>query len=103
MTTRYDWGTASRSGIYTTAIQMVQEADLQVLRPAFGVQIVADPNNSASVYLGKSDVTAGTGQSTTGYPLAAGDSILIPTRRPEEIYVAAGSGATDLAVNYIII
>lgn len=109
MTTRYEWQTASKGSIGPSGVMMIDDYEdpsglnYRDYRPAVGAQIYADANNSQPVLIGRSDITAATGAMTDGYPLAAGDSILIPARRVEEIYVIAANGATDLVVNYIII
>lgn len=109
MTTRYNWQTASKGSIGVSGVRLVDDYEdsdginYRAYRPSFGVQIYADANNSQSILVGKSDITAATGSMTDGYPLAAGDSILIPARRVDEIYVVAANGATDLVANYVII
>mgnify|MGYP000173894250 CR=1 FL=1 len=73
----------------TTAVQL--STDSSALEG--GVQITADAGNSGTVYLGsRSNLTAGSSDETDGYPLAAGDSILLPVDSEATIYLV-GSGA----------
>lgn len=43
----------------------------------FGVLLKASDSNTGIIYVGNSDVTAGTTDATDGFPLAAGDSVLL--------------------------
>ena len=57
----------------------------------FGVCIKADDDNSSSVYVGKSDVTAGTTDATDGFRLKAGQAISLAVSNTNLIYVIGGA------------
>jgi len=59
-----------------------------------GVLIKADPANSGTVYIGHTDVvTADTVAATDGFPLSAGDAVVIPIENGNSVYaVASGAG-----------
>ena len=60
-----------------------------------GVLIKASISNTGVVYVGNSDVTAGTTDATDGFPLSAGDSLFLEYKRADEIYVI-GSAANQI-------
>lgn len=63
------------------------------LRLSRGVQLKADANNSATIYVGTSTVTAGTSEATDGFPLEAGEALFLPVDSPHKVFlVAAASG-----------
>jgi hypothetical protein len=64
--------------------------------PKFGILVRAAPGNSGVVYVGNSDVTAGTTDATDGMPLQAGESVLIKIDNVNKIYVIGS------AVNQIV-
>ena len=57
----------------------------------FGVTVRAAPGNSGVVYVGSSDVTAGTTDATDGFPLQAGESITVPVANANQLYVIGGA------------
>jgi hypothetical protein len=57
----------------------------------FGVQVKADDDNSDSVYVGKSDVTAGTTDATDGFRLKAGQGVFLPVSNANLVYVIGGA------------
>jgi len=86
-----DYLTGRKSSISTSAVQLTT-ADTHAHR---GVQIVAAAGNTATVYVGISTVTADAADGTDGFPLAAGESVVIPVIDPSKIYVIASSGSTS--------
>ena len=56
-----------------------------------GVAIKADLDNSGTIYIGNSDVTAGTIAATDGMPLSAGESIEIEIDNPNKLYAIAST------------
>lgn len=80
------FSTGVKGGIADTAVQM----DVTDISCAFGVLIKAYAGNDALVYVGPKGVTAGTGDNTCGYPLAAGEEIFIPVDYTGKIYLIAG-------------
>lgn len=52
-----------------------------------GVTVVADRDNTGVVYVGNSDVTAGTTAATDGFPLSSGESVTLEVNNPNLIYV----------------
>ena len=80
--------TGRKSSISTSALQLTT-VDAEGQR---GVQITADSGNSGAVYVGEtSAITADGADGTDGYPIAAGETVVIPTLRADELYVIAGS------------
>jgi hypothetical protein len=51
-----------------------------------GVLFRADADNSGVIYLGNSDVTAGTTASTDGFPLSAGDGVFLQISNANLVY-----------------
>ena len=61
-------------------------------QPCNGVLVKARPANAATIYVGKSDVTAGTTEATGGWPLEPGESVGVPCRDLNEVYIRGTSG-----------
>jgi hypothetical protein len=63
-----------------------------------GVQIVAGSANADVLYVGESSaVTADASDTTDGYPLAAGETLVLPTLRADELYlIADGAGSNKV-------
>tara|TARA_B100000700_G_scaffold320652_2_gene418345 strand:+ start:2338 stop:2637 length:300 start_codon:yes stop_codon:yes gene_type:complete len=76
------------SSIGTAAAQLTSS----VVKAKRGVQITADSDNAATIYVGNSNVTADAADTTDGYPIAAGETVVIPTRKPSDLYLIAESG-----------
>jgi hypothetical protein len=55
--------------------------------PCQGVLVKASKNNSGTVYVGESSVTADEGAATSGYPLEPGESVGVPCRNANTVYV----------------
>tara|TARA_R110000744_G_scaffold33039_6_gene77016 strand:- start:633 stop:929 length:297 start_codon:yes stop_codon:yes gene_type:complete len=83
--------TGRKSSIGTSAVQLTATS----IHASRGVQIVADSTNSVKVYVGISTVTADSIDATDGFPLSAGESVVIPVIDPSIIYVRAVSGTTS--------
>jgi len=66
-----------------------------------GVLFRADASNSGVVYLGNSDVTAGTAAATDGFPLSAGDGVFLQISNANLVY-AIGS-ANDQKVYFMVV
>lgn len=64
--------------------------------PTWGVMLTADAANSGILYIGNSDVTAGTTDATDGTPLSAGESKTFPIDNVNKLY-AIGSAANQIA------
>jgi len=60
----------------------------------FGVTVKAAVDNTDTVYIGNSDVTAGTTAATDGFPLEPGESITLPVNNPNLLY-AIGAAANQ--------
>jgi len=93
-----EFSTGSKTGIGTSAVSITS----QNLNASRGVQVLASTSNSVAVYIGPEGVTAGTSSaSTDGYPLAAGEAIVVPVIEPSKIYaVTASSTAT---ISYMLV
>ena len=63
--------TGSKSSIGTSAVQLTTTT----VKSNQGVQVLADSDNDGTIYVGSSTVTADGADATTGFPLAAGQSI----------------------------
>lgn len=61
----------------------------------FGVTVKADITNTGIVYIGNSDVTAGTTAGTDGFPLSAGESLTLEVNNPNLLY-AIGSANNQI-------
>lgn len=84
--------TGSKTSIGTTAVPITSVTT----NARRGVQIIASTANTVTVYVGPEGVTAGTSAATTdGFPLAAGDSIVVPVIDATKIRaITASSTAT---------
>ena len=83
--------TGRKSSIGTTAVQMTTEST----KADRGIQITASAGNSATIYVGLNNVTADSADATDGFPLAAGEAILVPIRDAKLIYVIASAGTNS--------
>lgn len=63
-----------------------------------GVGLKAAAANSGTIYVGPSDVTAGTTPATDGWPLAAGEEIFLPLADPRTVYAVASAANQQLHV-----
>ena len=54
-----------------------------------GVLLKADSANAGIIYVGLSDVTAGSAAATDGFPLAAGDTLFVEVANSNLLYVIA--------------
>ena len=87
--TAFDHG--SNRDVDTTAEQ-VNSASVAAIH---GVWIKADAANPGRIYLGNSDVTAGTTDATDGWPLDPGEETFIPVNNVNLIY-AIGAAANNI-------
>lgn len=78
--------TGRKSSIGTTSVQVTTSK----LKTISGLQVKASADNAGTVYVGtRSTITANTADTTDGYPLAAGETLLIPARSADEVYAIA--------------
>jgi len=61
--------------------------------PCSGALVKAYSDNAETIYVGKSDVTADKTAATGGYPLEPGESVGVPCRNANEVYIRGA--ATD--------
>lgn len=67
------------------------------VKACLGVEILAPSTNADTIYIGFRDtIDNAQAEATSGFPLAPGDSINIPTRNPSEIYAMGGGGTNKL-------
>jgi len=67
---------------------------------AQGVLIKADKSNSSTLYVGYADtVTADAGASTSGFPLSAGEGVILPINDPSSVWIIGGAASQ----NYVAI
>lgn len=57
----------------------------------FGVTVKADITNTGIIYVGNSDVTAGTTAATDGFPLSAGETLTLEVNNPNLLYAIASA------------
>ena len=86
--------TGRKSAITTTAVQISTETSIISEE---GVLVYADPLNSAAIYIGFSNtITSDDADTTDGFPLVAGASLLLQVRHISDIWVVAASGSQKL-------
>jgi hypothetical protein len=88
---------ARLAGIGATAVRLTTTS----LHATRGVQLKAAATNTGTLYVGNSDVTAGTVEATDGFPLTAGEALFVPVDDPSKVYLI-GSAAGQ-AVHYLVI
>jgi hypothetical protein len=81
-----------KSAVGTTAVQLTTAAAHQ----SKGVQLKADAANSGTVYVGNSNVTAGTTDATDGFPLAGGEGLFVPVDDPSKVYVIGSAAGQNV-------
>lgn len=81
-----------RSAIGTSAAPLTTQA----YHAARGVQLRAAATNTAAVYVGRSDVTAGGSDATCGYPLEANEGLFLPLSDPRQIHLIAASAGQSI-------
>jgi hypothetical protein len=83
--------TGRKSSIGTTTVQLTQTTE----KAQQGVQLHAPAANPATIYVGtRSNITADSNDLTDGFPLGAGQSLLVPVISPTEIWLKAAGGST---------
>ena len=81
--------TGRKSAIAASAGQLSATAE----PAARGVILKAAADNTTTVYVGPSTVTADAADATDGYPLAPGEAVLVPCDALSDIYlIGSGSG-----------
>ena len=89
-----------RRTISTTGVQIFTSATSE--RADTGIQIFAGSGNTSDVYIGTAaTVTADSNDATDGYPLAAGEKILVPERNPNDVFAIASTDGQKIW--YIIV
>lgn len=71
-------------GTVGTSSQQVSSSDVPTRK---GVRVLAHPDNTGRIAVGKSDVTYTSADATDGYILVPGDSILVPAANVNLVYV----------------
>lgn len=80
--------TSSAAKIFTTAI--AERADV-------GIQIFAASGNTADIYVStNSAITANSNDDTDGYPIQAGEKLLVTERTPNNLYAVAPTGSQTM-------
>lgn len=75
----------SNRDIDTTAEQITSTS----FACSFGVTLKADITNTGIIYIGNSDVTAGSAGSTDGFPLSPGETLTLEVSNPNLLYAIA--------------
>lgn len=75
-------------GAVTVGTTAVQLSSTSIYAQA-GIAIRADKDNAGTVFVGNSDVTTGTSDSTDGFPLYKKDVYIIPSDNVSNVYVRA--------------
>jgi len=78
-----------KTGRKTVGLATVQLTTDGSLTTEKGIQIYADISNSGIVYVGNSDVTANSSDTTDGFPLDPGNSFLVPIRHPYRLHLVS--------------
>lgn len=60
--------------------------------PCQGVLVKAAPTNAGTIYVGKSDVTTDYADATGGFPLDPGESVGVPCRDVNQVFIRGTSG-----------
>lgn len=89
-------GSLTHGHVATTGANAIQLKATTL--PCQGVIVKAHKENSATIYVGASTVTADYTAATGGYPLEPGESVGVPTQDASTVYVR---GATGDAVAWI--
>lgn len=79
-----------KSSIGTSAVQITSTSTAAII----GVEVKAARTNSVRVFVGNSDVTADSADSTDGMELGPGESVFIPVDNANKVYVIAESGSS---------
>lgn len=80
--------TASAAKIFTT--ETAERCDV-------GIQIFASSGNTADIYVSsESTITANSNDDTDGYPIQAGEKLLITERTPNYLYAVAPTGSQTM-------
>lgn len=82
----------SNRDVDTTAEQITTSS----ITAKFGVLVKAANANTGTIYVGNSDVTAGTTDATDGFEIGAGESVLIKVDNANKVYAIAS------AINQIV-
>jgi hypothetical protein len=83
-----DFDHGSKSGIDGTAGRLV--ATKTICKR--GVQVKAAAANTGKVYVGNSDVTAGSADATDGFELSASQGLFVPAQDASTVYVVGSAG-----------
>jgi hypothetical protein len=78
----------AKSAIGGTALQLV--ATKTICKR--GVQVKAAAGNSGKVYVGNSDVTAGSADATDGFELSASQGLFVPAQDASTVWVIGSAG-----------
>lgn len=97
--------TGSKSNIGTEVVQItevIEEVDVPINQEIHGVEVIADDDNTGSVYVGLSNnVTPGTNDATDGVRLTKGNSIYISADNLNQVYLIGST--TGQKVYYLAI
>lgn len=78
----------------TSPVQLTAKIFAEVYK---GVLIVADPDNTNTIFLGRASVTSDKDPDTGGIPLPPGASITIPIEAPQLIYAISDAATQRVA------
>lgn len=81
-----------KSGISTSAVQITVDS----ITATRGVLIKAANGNTGTVYIGNSDVTNDTTDTTDGMELGAGESVLVKVDNANKVYVIGSVAGQDI-------
>ena len=81
----------------TTAEQLITTS----VAPSIGIIVKASNANTGIIYIGNSNVTAGTNDATDGFELNAGESLMVEARDADEVYVRAS--AVNQRVSFLVV
>ena len=92
MPTSTTFKTGRIADVNASAVQMTTDTT----KGDYGVIVRAGSGNSGKLYIGNSSgVTANSADATDGFPLSAGESVVVKVRSPDQIYVIADGANND--------
>ena len=92
MTISTTFSTGRKANVNTAAVQMTSST----VKAEHGVLVRAGAGNSGKIYVGNSSaVTANSADATDGFPLAAGESVVVKVRNADGIYLIADGTNND--------
>lgn len=91
----------TRNAVFTGALSNIGTTALRLTNrniPAIkGVLIYADSTNISKIFIGDSNVTAGSSDTTDGFPIPSDKALLVEIDNPNRVFIIATSGTANKA------